>query len=208
MTTVQLDPIDDFEKVVGADKKRLARAITAGMREAGNQIKQGGRASIAAGGLSSRWQNALRVDLYPKSGVSTKPALLVFHKIRYAGQFEDPQPVSGRPLIWLPIDANLPGGGKGQRWTPHKFTLQVGPLRAGRHGSRPMLFAQISVSGGGKVLPLTRKGARARPAKKSWLPVFVGVSSVHDPKLFDIRGVVERVGTQLEGIIASKLDNP
>lgn len=203
---VRIDPVDDFAKVIGADKKRLARAITAGMREAGNQIKQDGRASIAAGGLSARWQNALRVDLYPKGGVSTKPALSIYHKIRYAGQFEDPQPVSGSPLIWLPIEANLPGGGgKGQRWTPHKFTLQVGPLRAGRHGSRPMLFAQVSVSGGGKVLPLTRKGVRARPAKKTWLPVFVGVTAVHDPKLFDIRGVVERVGAQLEAIIAQQV---
>jgi len=209
MMNLRISTSGDIGKMVGGDKKRIARAITAGMREAGNQIKQQGRASIAGGGFSGRWQNALRVDVYPKTGVSMHPAISVYHKIAYAGQFEDPQPVAGKPLIWLPIEANLPGG---QRWTVAKFVRAGYNLRAGRHGSRPILFGQVAVGTSNKPLksPHTLKQIRRYNAKvltRKWLPVFIGVSAVNDPKRFDIGGVVERVGGQLASIFASNWDD-
>ena len=56
------------------------------------------------------------------------------------------------------------------------------------------------------MLALPSRGVRARKAyakaRKRWLPVFVGVSSVTDPKKFDITAVVANVNGQLGEIYA------
>lgn len=201
----------DIAKAMDADNERIARAATATFREAGKIVKQQGRAAIAAGGFSSRWQNALRVKNYPEHGVSASPTIFVYHKIKYAGQFEDPQPVIGRPLLWLPIDKNLPLHARGKRWTPADFIKAVGPLKGGQRGGRPILFGQVTVGLSGVPLALptaghTRHAERVRARfykasnKKKWLPVFVGIPSVKDPKRFDIGAVVDRVGAALDEV--------
>ncbi|HMF50550.1 MAG TPA: DUF6441 family protein [Candidatus Saccharimonadales bacterium] len=192
----------DFGKMMEDNHTSVKKASTAAFREGGDNIKKAARANIASGGFSSRWQNAMRVNVYPKTGDSGSPKILAYHKIKYAGQFEDPGPVRGHPLLWLPIEQNLPGG---KHWSPSLFTRMIGPLRGGRHGSRPILFGQVSVGGGGKkVLRLTRKGARAKPAQKAWLPVFIGVSSVNNSKRLDITSVVEAEAGDLAHIFSTK----
>jgi len=43
----------------------MARAATAAMKETAEIAKSKGRASIDAGRLSKKWQNALRANVYP-----------------------------------------------------------------------------------------------------------------------------------------------
>jgi len=191
----------DFSKMMADDHKSVKKAATGAFRQGGDNIKKAARANIASGGFSSRWQNAMRVNVYPKTGDSGSPKIFAYHKIKYAGQFEDPEQIQGRPLLWLPIEKNLPGG---RHWSPAMFTRMIGPLRGGRHGSRPILFGQVSVGGGGKVLRLTRKGMRAKPAQKTWLPVFIGVSSVNNSKRFDVQSVVEAAAGNLAELFSTK----
>lgn len=66
-------------------ERPIAKAGIAAVREAGEIAKSKGRASIAASGFSRKWQNALRVNIYPPQGDSLCPAAFIFHKIRYAG---------------------------------------------------------------------------------------------------------------------------
>lgn len=181
--------------------KRLARAMTSTFRKGADNLKKGGRGAIAAGGFSSRWQNAFRVNVYPKNGTSSSPRIFGYHKIKYAGQFQDPEPVVGWPYVWLPIEKNLPGG---QHWSPHKYTGTIGPLKSGRAGSRPVLFGQISVNRAGKPLKLTRKGVRLSKVQKVWLPVFVGVRSVSDPKRFDLNAEAQKVASEMPDIFSSE----
>lgn len=208
----------DIVKMLEADNERIARVATATFREGGRIIKEQGRASIAAGGFSKRWQNALRVKSYPERGNSAHPAIQVKHAIKYAGQFEDPQPVVGRPLLWLPIDRNLPLQAGGKRWTPSDFVRIVGPLKGGRHGSKPILFGQVKVGHSGVPLGLptaghsrhaerVRQRFHANNTRKKWLPVFVGVPSVKDPKRFDISAVTQRVGAALDEVYSKNWKN-
>jgi hypothetical protein len=199
----------DIRKFIEADTKRIARVSTATFQEGARIIKEQGRASIAAGGFSTRWQNALRVKNYPENGVSAHPAISVRHSIKYAGQFQDPQPVIGSPLLWLPITQNLPLQARGKRWTPADFVRSVGPLRGGRRGSRPILFGLVDVGQSGGVLAMPPQGksrhvqrtrARRGKSQKKWLPVFVGVPAVKDPKRFDVGAVVRRVERSLAEI--------
>lgn len=191
--------------IVDAATGRLAKAMTSAFREGGDKLKSRGRASIAGGGFSSRWQNAFRVNVYPKNGNSVRPRIFAYHKIKYAGQFEEPEPVHGTPLVWLPITKNLPGG---QRWTPDKYTKQIGPLRSGRHSGKPLLFGQISVNRSSKPVKLAKKGGlRGKAVGKVWLPVFVGVSSVNDPKRFNLTGAAQVTAAELGGLFGKSWDS-
>jgi hypothetical protein len=74
-----------FLEAFMAAEEPIARAATAAVGEAGARIKLAARADIADAGFSIRWQNALRVDRYPRGGeVSVNTAAHVYHRIPYA----------------------------------------------------------------------------------------------------------------------------
>jgi len=91
------------DAIVKEMQRPIAKAATATIREAGKIAKRDGRASIAAAGFSRKWQNALRVNIYPPRGDSMRPAAFIFHKIRYAGVFEEGAVIGGQPFLWLPL---------------------------------------------------------------------------------------------------------
>ena len=196
-----------YPKMLKATQDRIAKVATKTMGDAALLMKTGGRAAMAAGKMSSRFQNALQTKVYPPTGVSLTPAAILFSKIPWAGVFEDGSTISGSPFLWLPIEQNLPLQARGKRWTPHDFANQIGPLRSGKHGGKPILFGQVRVGLTGATLALpsyAKRGHRERLArevfssqKKVWKPVFIGVSAVTEKKRFDISAVVERVSAQL-----------
>lgn len=188
MSIVSIKLRNDPRAITREESRVLAKALTNVFRTGGKALQERGRAAIAAGGFGSKWQTTWKVNTYPKSGSSLSPKIFAFHKIGYAGEFQDPDSILGHPLLWLPIEKNLPGG----HWTPKKYRKEIGPLRGGRRGAgRPLLFGQVAVGRGG--IPLKRKPRAGSAVHKVWLPVFVGVRAVHDPKRFDLVAVAERV---------------
>jgi Family of unknown function (DUF6441) len=95
------------DTIVREPQRPIAKAATAAIREAVEIAKRNERASIAAGGISRKWQNALRVNTYPPQGDSLRPAAFIYHKIRHAGVFEEGAVIGDKPLLWLPL-ANVP----------------------------------------------------------------------------------------------------
>jgi hypothetical protein len=200
----------DFDKITGGAKDRIAKAATDAMRTAAVELKSKGRSAIAAGISSTRFANAFSVKTFPQGGVSLNPAVSATHKIPYAGVFEDGATISGKPMLWLPIDGNLPLQARGKRWSPKDFISQIGPLRKGAHGSKPLLFGQVAVGLSGGVLALPSHGVRARKiyakAKKKWLPLFVGVSSITEKKKFDLYSVARDVASGIGETITKNLE--
>lgn len=164
-----------FAQAIADIKQPIAKAATGAMKDTAELAKKRGRASIAAAGFSSRWQNALRADVYPTGKASMSPAAVIRHKIDYAGIFEEGGTISGNPLLWIPIEANMPVRSGGRRWTPKTFAASVGPLvKVTLPGRRPMLFA---------------KGKRGPP-------LFVGVSQVTISRKFAISEAVHEAAEQ------------
>src|SRR4051812_18715685 len=109
------------------------------VRDAGEIAKRDGRASIAASGFSRKWQNALRVNIYPPQGDTMRPAAFIYHKIRYAGVFEEGAVIGGQPLLWLPL-STVPLR-RGRPMTPSQYARSIGPLVSiQRPGGPPLLF--------------------------------------------------------------------
>jgi hypothetical protein len=185
-----------FAKAFAEDYTRMATAATQAVTEVAEEAKAKGRASIAAAGFSTKWQNALHSEVFPKTGVSLNAAAIIFHKIPYSGIFEDGGTISGDPLLWLPIEANLPARSGLRAWTPAAYARQFGPLvSVNIPGRRPLLFAARSATG-------RRRGAGFRQTPK---PLFVGIDAVTIAKKFNITQIVRDAAARLPDVYAAKL---
>lgn len=198
----------DYPKMVQDEQQRMAQAASAAMKDAAALAKSTGRASIAAGGFGAKWQNALRAKVFPENGASLKPAAFIYHKIPYAGVFEEGATISGKPMLWLPLD-NVPIGSGGRRMTPEQFVAKVGVLYSiNRPGKPPMLGAVVKATDArlatkGISLSLLRRGRNPKGrGSVRIIPIFVGVPTVTDPRKFEIKGAVQEAADQLGALYA------
>jgi Family of unknown function (DUF6441) len=194
-----------FLRAFLANEEPIARAATAAVAEAGNEVKVAARGQIASAGFSRRWQNALRVDHYPRGGdPSIDAAAHVYHKIHYAWVFDEGATIAGAPFLWIPL-SHAPSKIGRFRMTPRRYP---GPLQfVRRAGKAPLLVAQLGMSAGrarsrklGKVsLAAARKGAAGGGKNRVIrnVPMFVGISSVRLRKRFRITEIVRRAGARL-----------
>ena len=189
------DVAKGFVDVIARElQKPIAKAATAAMKDAGDVAKRTGRSSIASAGFSRKWQNALRVNIYPAQGDSMRPAAFIFHKIRYAGVFEEGAVIRGQPLLWLPL-GNVPVR-RGRPMTPSQYVRSVGPLvSVQRPGSPPLLFAKYRAK-------RSRRRAADSLGRK---PLYIGISSATIAKRFDIKGAARQAAAQLPSLYAKHL---
>ena len=65
---LNLDISPDLVAVMAAEIKAGERAVSAAMREAGNDLKSAWRGQITQAGLGRRLANSIRSQTYPKTG--------------------------------------------------------------------------------------------------------------------------------------------
>jgi len=182
-----------FAKAVEEMQKPIATAATGAIRDVGGFIKTSARANIAAAGFSTRWQNAFRVNLYPSKGTSLHPALLAFHKIPYAGVFEDGATIPGSPMLWLPLP-NVPTMLFGRHMSPANYIRLIGPLHTIYRPGKPPILAGYMAGGGNITVAKLVAGNRAMKrrlpgspaARVVSVPLFFGLDSVTLRKRFNI----------------------
>lgn len=178
--------LTDPRSVTGEETRVLAKSLTKIFRVGADALRAKGKSAIAAGGFGSKWTSNWIVRGPRRDTLS--PRIFAYHKFGFAGVFEEGESIGGKPLLWLPIEANLPPGVR----TPKQFP---GPLRGGRRGGKPLLFGQVAVGRGGA--PLKRKPREGARVHKVWKPVFVGVKAVYDPKKFDLEALAEDVAKDI-----------
>lgn len=152
-----------IEQMVEAIERQINEAQSGAVRDAATLAVKEGRANIASAGFSSRWQKALTSNFYPNEGVN--PAALIFHRIPFAGVFERGITISGRPLLWLPIERNLPPG----IHSPSQYGKKLVSVNIA--GKPPLLFDAFNRLRG---------------------PLFFGTRSVDIRKRFDLYAIFER----------------
>lgn len=198
-----------FIEAMARNQSVIAEAATGALRDAADQVKRDGRAAIGRAGFSQRWQNALRVNLYPKTGPSIDAAAYVFHNIRYAGIFEHGGPITGSPFLWLPLPSAPQKIGR-ERITPKLYIQRVGPLHAiKRPGKRPLLAGYVvGTPKAGKRVTIAQLrrgqrdarrasanaafGGRAGRFQTTSVPLFVGIPSVNIRARFGLSGIFAR----------------
>jgi hypothetical protein len=198
------DVIDGIETEIRALSLPIRDAATAAMREAGEMAKAEGRADIARAGFSTRWQNALRVENHPGGNIkSVNAAIWIYHKIPYAGVFENNTTIRGRPRLWLPLP-NTPKKIGRNRFTPIRLMREGVDLQPFKgRGGKPLLGVMVRVpksqadSKNVKVtMPMLRRGASGKGVLRT-IPVFHGVDSVTIRKRLNFRQTMDRVAARV-----------
>jgi hypothetical protein len=195
----------EFLKRWMESQDNIAKAATGAIIDAADIAKTKGRAAIASGGFSSKWQNALRAKVYPQGGVSMKPAAFIYHKIPYAWVFEEGATISGKPLLWLPLPG-VPKGRGNRQLTPQEYMEAIGPLIKVK--GRDILLGQGTgiLRASKRAVRIKKKAVAAGTALGDWVPMFVGHSTVGDPQKFDIIGAVRSVESQLGELYIKHLE--
>ena len=173
-----LSIIGDLQEQLEKSKKQMARAATGAMKETAELAKRSARQSIAAAGFSSKWQSALRNKVYPQQGVSLTPGAIVYHKIPYAGVFEEGATISGKPMLWLPLDS-VPLGRGGNRISPADYVQNVGPLTSVNVNGKAMLFGRGSRAG---ILRVSARAIRLRKSAPNEAAATIGPASIMRPQ--------------------------
>lgn len=196
-----------FEEAADESYNVVARAATAAMDDVAAILKNEGRASIAAAGFGSRWQNTWKTQRYPKRGVSVNAAVYGRHKIGYSNVFEEGAVIKGRPFLWLPTDAARGRvGRRGKKITPALLAKQI-PLRFARgKGGQPMLVGELVKTR----RPRRRKGSTFRfsagSSTSTSVVLFVGLPLVTIPKKFNISAITEGLRSRLGALYFSHLE--
>ena len=194
-----------FERAFLAPAEEIERAAQAAVAAAGELAKTDARANILSAGLGSKFAKALRLNVYPKKGTSLKAAAQIFHKIPYAGVFEEGATIRGRPRMWVPLPSTPKRSGR-YRMTPERYQKEVGPLQyVKRPGKAALLVAKTRATKTGKRARVTLSGLRAAArggVRTTSVPLFVGIDSVSIRKRLNITKAVRRARDRLPELYA------
>jgi hypothetical protein len=194
-----------FERVLNAPYVNMAAAAQSAIAKAGDSVKAEARTDIASAGLGKGFVQALRVDIYPKGRNSLNASAHVFHKIPYAGVFEEGATIRGKPRLWLPL-SDVPKRIGKKRMTPQLFTERVAPLQYVKPpGGKPLLVAKMRSSRSTKVTLARIRAANtgAGNGKIISVPIFVGIDTVAVKKRLKIQSIINRAVSRLPELYAS-----
>lgn len=201
--------LGEFRDAMESIKVPVSQAAHQAMLDVGEKVKTDGRAHIAAAGFGPKWQNALRVTVYDPSKTLRKGELAaawVYHKIQYAGVFEEGATVHAK--MWIPLPWAPKSAGRLGRLTPDRFQATTNQhLFPIRRGGKTYLAVGLTLSGkGAKVgqlgkysMTALRRGqtGRGKNSIRTLVPLFVGVDQVKFKDRLNIREVVEKAANTL-----------
>jgi hypothetical protein len=157
-----------FDRLIEDIEKQIDDAKAGAVQDAAEFAIAQGQGNIAAAGFG-RSRQALQSKFFANEGGD--PAALVFFSMPFASVFERGATISGRPLLWLPIERNLPGG----IHSPRQYGRRLVSVNV--TGKPPLLF-----DAGNRDLG----------------PLFVGVSQVNIRKRLDLRRIFAQAASRLQ----------
>jgi hypothetical protein len=166
-----------FNEASDEIKHEIYAAAAGAVKDAAQLAVKQGRANIAAAGFPAKWQTTFTFHFDPREG--RNPDALIFHRIGLASVFERGMTIGGQPLLWLPIEKNLPPGVR----SPKKYGRKLVSVNVA--GRRPLLFDAVDRQRG---------------------PLFVGVSSVNIRKRFNLRRIITESAGHMGEFYQKRLD--
>jgi hypothetical protein len=197
--------VDDGSGFQKAAQAKMQAASVSAITQTMDDAKGRGRASITGGGFGTRWSNALRTKVYENADKPLSPAGIMWHKIRYSHIFEVGGPVQGKPMLWLPLPG-VPLGGRGShQLTATQYAQRIGELRSVNRAGKPPMLVGRGTRAGILRASATQVRVRKRAVKKGsilgtqWVPLFIGVPKVIEPKRFSLVNAVKQAADKLPG---------
>lgn len=157
-----------FDRLVEDIEKRINDAKAGAVQDAADFAVSQGRANVVAAGFG-RSRRELQSKFFANEGGD--PAALVFFSMPFAAVFERGVRIGGHPLLWLPIERNLPAGIHSPRQYGHKL------VSVNVAGKPPLLFDASNRERG---------------------PLFVGVRQVNIRKRLDLHRIFAQAVARLQ----------
>lgn len=208
------DALENMKRGLQTAEDRMAKAATKTMREAAKLVEQRGRAAIAAGGLSPRFQRAFFVRAKPRVGYSLKTSMRGYHRIGFANIFEHGGTISpkSKPLLWIPLSSAPQKIGR-KRMTPRLYIEQIGPLHYIRRPGKPPLLAGDTLKTGRSSVASLKSGARNANARKEGgkgrrtvsVPIFVGIKQTKISRRLNVDAVYKAVAREVPRLYAEQI---
>lgn len=205
---LSVDISPDLVAAMAAELKAGEQAVSAAMREAGQELKGDWRAQVTGVGLGRRLSNSIRSRTYPRSGASLNAAALVWSKAPVIIGAHDTGPlIRSKDGFWLAIP--LPAAGKGIRGkalTPGEWERRRG-LRLRfvyRRRGPSLLVADGRLTSRGLGVESRSKTGRGRAT----VPIFLLVPQVKLKKRLDLARDAERAQAAVPRLIVAKWLEP
>ena len=188
---------------MAAEIKAGEQAVSAAMREAGNDLKSAWRGQITKSGLGQRLSESIRSQTYPKTGESLKAAALVWSNAPQIIGAHDTGPlIRSKDGFWLAIPT--PAAGKGRRGkalSPGEWESRRG-LRLRfvyRRRGPSLLVADGRLNNRGFGVASRSKTGRGR----STVPIFLLVPQVKLAKRLNLARDADQVQAAVPGLIVA-----
>ena len=200
---LNLDISPDLVAVMAAEISAGEKAVSAAMREAGNDLKSAWRGQITQAGLGRRLANSILSQTYPKVGESLSAAALVWSKAPQIINAHDAGlMIRSKSGFWLAIPMAAAGKGpRGRRITPGEWEKRRGMrLRfVYRRGAPSLLVADGRLNSRGLGAASRSKTGRGQ----SSVPIFLLVPQVKLSKRLNLARDAERAQAALPGLIVA-----
>ena len=198
---LNLDISPDLVAVMAAEIKAGERAVSAAMREAGNDLKSAWRGQITQAGLGQRLANSIRSQTYPKVGDSLSAAAFVWSNAPQIISAHDAgKMIRSKSGFWLAIPTAAAGKGpRGRRITPSEWEQRRGMRLCFvyRRNGPSLLVADGRLNSRGLGVASRSKTGRGQ----STVPIFLLVPQVKLAKRLNLARDAERAQAAVPGLI-------
>jgi hypothetical protein len=196
----------DLGKALAETEKDIERAVTFGMREVADGLKQDLRDDVVAAGLGERLARTWRGKTFPEAGESLEAAAYVWSRApKIIDAFDRGVTIRSRDRFWLAIPTAAAGprgigaSGRSARITPGGWERRTGlRLRFVYRRGRPSLL----VADGARLNSKGRAAANRQKNGQASVIVFILVPQVTLKKRLDIDAAARAWAGRVPGLIA------
>lgn len=196
----------EISKLLGETEKDIERAVTSGMRDAADGLKQDLREDVAAAGLGERLSRTWRGKTFPEVGESTEAAAYVWSRApKIVDAFDRGVVIRSARGLFLAIPTAAAGkngrsaAGSRERVTPEGWQRRTGlKLRFVYRRGRPSLLVADDAR-------INTRGLAARNRRKTGqasVIVFILVPQVALKKRLDVESAAKRQAARVPSLIA------
>ena len=196
----------DLGTALAGTEKQIERAVTSGMREATDGLKQDLREDVVAAGLGERLSRTWRGKTFPEIGESAEAAAYVWSRApNILDAFDRGVVIRSTRGLFLAIPTAAAGkngrsaAGSREKITPEGWQRRTGlKLRFVYRRGRPSLLVADDAR-------INTRGLAARNRRKTGqasVVVFILVPQVALPKRLDIESAAKRQAARVPSLIA------
>ena len=194
--------VTSIRDAIQREEKILAKAITGGMSDATQELKDGWRAQVRFARLGDRLANTIRATTYPERKDSLHPTAYAWTKapaiLSFYANGGDIVPINGHKYLAIPTKA-VPRGRRRRRQTVAEVEAQLGKLIVlkGKGGHNLGFYDPARTKAGNR--------RRGTGRQRNLILLFTFVPIVKGRKRFDVPTLARQVAARVPDLIKARL---